>query len=84
MTARDAARLTCAGGVTGFALLIAPAGGPTASAAPCPDVEVVFARGTFAPPGVGGIGQDFVNALLSAGHDRSALCEQGDRAVRAG
>jgi hypothetical protein len=26
MTARDAARLTCAGGVTGFALVIAPAG----------------------------------------------------------
>ena len=38
---------------------------PTLSAAaqPCPDVEVVFARGTFEPPGVGGIGQSFVDAV---------------------
>ena len=36
-----------------------------ASAAPCPDVEAVFARGTFAPPGLGEIGQDFVNSLRS-------------------
>jgi cutinase-like protein len=36
---------------------------PNASAAPCPDVEVVFARGTFEPPGVGGTGQAFVDAL---------------------
>jgi cutinase len=65
MTAREAARLTCAAAVTGLSLLIAPSSVPTASAAPCPDVEVVFARGTFAPPGMGGIGQDFVNALRS-------------------
>lgn len=25
-----------------------------AAAQPCPDVEVVFARGTYEPPGVGG------------------------------
>jgi len=36
---------------------------PNASAAPCPDVGVVFARGTFEPPGVGGTGQAFVDAL---------------------
>jgi cutinase len=36
---------------------------PSASAAPCPDVEVVFARGTFEPPGVGDTGQAFVDAL---------------------
>ena len=36
---------------------------PSASAAPCPDVEVVFARGTGEPPGVGGVGQSFVDAL---------------------
>jgi hypothetical protein len=36
---------------------------PPASAAPCPDVEVVFARGTGEPPGVGGIGQSFVDEL---------------------
>ena len=40
-------------------------GVPTSAAAPCPDVEVVFARGTFAPQGLGGIGQDFVNAVRS-------------------
>jgi cutinase len=36
---------------------------PTAFADPCPDVEVVFARGTGEPPGVGGIGQAFVDAV---------------------
>jgi cutinase len=36
---------------------------PTAAAAACPDVQVVFARGTFEPPGVGGTGQSFVDAL---------------------
>jgi cutinase-like protein len=36
---------------------------PSASAAPCPDVEVVFARGTFEPAGVGQTGQAFVDAL---------------------
>jgi cutinase len=36
---------------------------PSAAAAPCPDVEVVFARGTFEPPGVGDTGQAFVDAL---------------------
>jgi len=36
---------------------------PAASAAPCPDVEIVFARGTTEPPGVGRIGQAFVDSL---------------------
>jgi cutinase len=36
---------------------------PSASADPCPDVEVVFARGTFEAPGVGDTGQAFVDAL---------------------
>jgi cutinase len=36
---------------------------PVASAQPCPDVEVVFARGTYEPPGVGATGQAFVDAL---------------------
>ena len=36
---------------------------PSASAAPCPDVEVVFARGTFEPPGIGGTGEAFVDSL---------------------
>ena len=43
------------------ALLAAPI--PLAAAEPCPDVEVVFARGTFEPPGLGGIGKSFVDAF---------------------
>ena len=39
-------------------------GAPTAGAASgCSDVEVVFARGTAEPAGLGGEGQAFVNAL---------------------
>ena len=36
---------------------------PSASAQPCPDTEVVFARGTGEDPGVGPTGQAFVDAL---------------------
>lgn len=38
---------------------------PSASAQPqpCPDVEIIFARGTSEPPGVGGVGQAFVDAV---------------------
>lgn len=36
---------------------------PSASAAPCSDVEMVFARGTTEPAGPGGVGQDFTDAL---------------------
>jgi cutinase-like protein len=47
-----------------IAALLSPGlGMPSASAAPCPDVEVLFARGTFEPPGVGDVGQAFVDAL---------------------
>jgi cutinase len=34
-----------------------------ATAADCPDAEVIFARGRFEPPGIGRIGQAFVDAL---------------------
>jgi cutinase len=34
-----------------------------ASAGPCPDVEVVSARGTEEPPGPGSIGQAFIDSL---------------------
>jgi cutinase-like protein len=44
---------------------------PAVSAEPCPDVEVVFARGTGEPPGVGGVGQAFVDALGSRVGGRS-------------
>jgi cutinase len=38
---------------------------PSAAAQPCPDVEVLFARGTGEPPGVGPTGQAFVDSLRS-------------------
>lgn len=50
-------------------ILCAPV--PAASAEPCPNVEVVFARGTGEPPGVGGIGQAFVDALGSRAGGKS-------------
>ena len=42
-----------------------PGAVPSASAAPCPEVEVVFARGRVESPGVGILGNAFVNALRS-------------------
>ena len=42
------------------ALLSGPINIPSAHADPCPAVEVVFARGTGAPPGVGKVGQAFI------------------------
>jgi len=36
---------------------------PAAQAEECPDVQVVFARGTGEPPGIGPTGQAFVDAL---------------------
>ena len=38
------------------------AAGPVAAEA-CPDVQLVFARGTFEPAGVGGVGQAFADSL---------------------
>ena len=46
------------------ALLLAPPLAPRAAAS-CPDVEVIFARGTDEPPGVGRVGQAFVSSLRS-------------------
>lgn len=45
------------------ATLLAPGSLPTAVAAPCPDVEVVFARGRIEPPGTGRVGEAFIDAL---------------------
>lgn len=36
---------------------------PSAAAEPCPDLQVVFARGTDDPPGLGPTGQAFVDSL---------------------
>src|SRR5689334_343181 len=58
-----------AGAVVAGSLLGTPA--PGASAEPCPDVEVVFARGTGEPPGVGGVGQAFVDAVRSQAAGKS-------------
>jgi cutinase len=44
---------------------------PSAGAAPCPDVEVTFARGTDEPPGVGAVGQAFIDSLRSQVKGRS-------------
>ena len=43
------------------ALLLAP----PVQAAPCPEVEVVFARGRTEPPGAGQVGNAFIDALRS-------------------
>jgi cutinase len=40
-----------------------PAGVPAAADDDCPDVEVIFARGTVEPPGLGRVGDAFVDAL---------------------
>jgi cutinase len=44
---------------------------PSVLAQPCSDVEVVFARGANEPPGVGGVGDAFVDSLRSLKQDRS-------------
>lgn len=56
---------------TSATLLSAPLFIGPASAASCPDVEVTFARGTNEAPGVGGVGQVFVNSLRSQVSGRS-------------
>ena len=44
---------------------------PTASAEPCPDVEVIWARGTGAPAGLGWLGDAFVDSLRAKAPERS-------------
>ncbi|HZQ32187.1 MAG TPA: cutinase family protein [Mycobacterium sp.] len=66
-----AARILTAAVVAAAPLLSVPLTAPSASADPCPDVEVIFARGTGEPPGVGSIGQAFVDALNAQAGGRS-------------
>jgi len=54
-----------------MALLSTPINIGAASAAPCPDVEVTFARATSEPPGVGVVGQEFIDSLRSQVGGRS-------------
>ncbi|HTQ22056.1 cutinase family protein [Mycobacterium sp.] len=73
MNARQFARVLGAAVVTTWAaLLSAPIPtAPSAFAAPCPDVDVTFARTTNEPPGVGGVGTAFLTALRSQVGGRS-------------
>jgi cutinase len=64
MSPRHIARLVAAVLLTACGLLTAPI--TIAAGAACPDVEAVFARGTGEPPGVGGIGEPFVDQLRTA------------------
>lgn len=57
--------------VTAWALVSAPIVGPAANADPCSDVAVVFARGTHQEPGLGNVGQAFVESLTSQAGGRS-------------
>ncbi|ORB49515.1 cutinase family protein [Mycolicibacterium rhodesiae] len=56
--------------LTAMFALVSPAALPTAAAA-CNDVQVVFARGTDEPPGIGRVGQAFVNSLRGKIGNRS-------------
>jgi cutinase len=72
VSARQIASFLAAAMVTmGVALLSAPINLTPASAAPCPDVEVTFARATTEPPGVGVVGQEFIDSLRSQVGGRS-------------
>ncbi len=66
---RLAAAVGAAAAVSTSALLNVPV--PSASADPCPDVEVVFARGSGESPGIGNVGGPFVDALRSQIGSRS-------------
>ncbi len=69
-----AALFLAAGLVTGSAVSPASAPlAPVAQAAPCPDVEVIFARGRVESPGPGIIGNAFVNSLRSKTDKNVAL-----------
>jgi cutinase-like protein len=61
--------------LTASAAVLAPAVSPipigTASADDCPDIEVVFARGTNDAPGLGNVGGAFIDALRSKVGGRS-------------
>jgi cutinase len=64
MSARRLVRIVGAAAVMMWGFVGAPIS-PTASADPCSDVELVFARGTHQEPGLGNIGQAFSDSLTS-------------------
>ncbi|WP_407689590.1 cutinase family protein [Mycobacterium sp. HUMS_1102779] len=71
MSARRLARILGVLVATAWGLLSFPPAMPTASADPCSDVEVVFARGTHQAPGLGNVGEAFVDSLTSQLSGRS-------------
>jgi cutinase len=71
MSRHLATRLAVGIAVSAAVIPVATVTSPVSAAAPCADVDVVFARGTTEPPGVGGIGQAFVDAVRAQTGDRS-------------
>jgi cutinase len=71
MSAHTIARILLVAVAMTWALLGTLIDARHASAGPCADVEVVFARGTNEPPGVGSVGQAFVDSLRSKVPGRS-------------
>jgi len=71
MTTRRLARIVGVLVVVAWALLSAPFSTPPASADPCSDIEVVYARGTHQEPGLADVGQAFVDSLTSQVGGRS-------------
>ena len=54
-----------------MALMAVNQGAPSASAQPCPDIGVAFARGTSEPVGVGTVGQAFVDSVRAQAFPRT-------------
>lgn len=71
MAGRKVARVAAVLACGASAALTGVATSPVAAAQPCPDVEVIFARGTNEAPGVGGVGQAFVDAVRAQAAPRS-------------
>jgi cutinase len=72
VNARQIAHFLAAAMATGWlALPSSPINIAPASAASCPDIEVTFARATTEPPGVGVVGQEFIDSLRSQVGGRS-------------
>jgi cutinase len=65
MNARRIANFLGPAVLAAWGLTVSVPAAPSAAAAPCPDSEVVFARGTGEPPGVGPTGQAFVDAVTA-------------------
>jgi cutinase len=71
MSRHSIARIVSTALAVAWALSTAPLGPGAAFADPCSDAEVVFARGTGEPPGVGGTGQAFIDSLTAQVSGRS-------------